>query len=78
MASVLYFLPNSGCSLKKKKGLHFDFLSNFFIFLPKIEVFSKKKRFCTQQRLYCNSYPGEQKTVVREPNFCSNTGSSLT
>ena len=26
----------------------------------------------------CNSYAGEQKKVVQEPNFCSNTGSFLT
>ena len=28
--------------------------------------------------MYCNSYAGEQKEIVREPNFCSNTGSFLT
>ena len=28
--------------------------------------------------MYCNSYAGEQKKVVREPKFCSNTGSFLT
>ena len=39
-----------GCSLKKKKkkGLHFDFVSNFSVFLPKLECSLKKK--ITQNR----------------------------
>ena len=28
--------------------------------------------------MYSNSYAGEQKKVVREPKFCSNTGSFVT
>ena len=32
-----------GCSLKKK-GLHLDFISNFSIFLPKLECSIKKKK----------------------------------
>ena len=28
--------------------------------------------------MYCNSYDGAQKKVIREPNFCSDTGSFLT
>ena len=38
------FLPKSKCSLKKKKGLHFDFISNFLIFLPKSRRSLKKKK----------------------------------
>ena len=38
------FLPKSKCSLKKKKkGLHFNFISNFPIFLPKSRCSPKKK-----------------------------------
>ena len=43
IGSLLYFLRKLGCSLKKKKGLHFDFFSNFSIF-SQIKVFSKKKK----------------------------------
>ena len=38
------FLPKSKCSLKKKKGLHFNFTSNFPIFLPKSRCSLKKKK----------------------------------
>ena len=39
------FLPKSKCSLKKKKkGLHFNFTSNFPIFLPKSRCSPKKKK----------------------------------
>ena len=39
------FLPKSRCSLKKKKkGLHFDFISDFPIFLPKSRCSPKKKK----------------------------------
>ena len=38
------FLPKSGCSLKKKKYLHFNFNSDFPIFLPKSRSSPKKKR----------------------------------
>ena len=39
------FLPKSGCSpKKKKKGLHFDFISDFPIFLPKSGCSLKKKK----------------------------------
>ena len=39
------FLPKSSCSLKKKKkGLHFDFISDFPIFLPKSRCSLKKKK----------------------------------
>ena len=41
------FLPKSKCSLKKKKkkkGLHYDFISNFPIFLPKSRCSLKKKK----------------------------------
>ena len=33
-----------GCSLKKKKGLHFNFTSDFPIFLPKSRCSLKKKK----------------------------------
>ena len=39
------FLPKSKCSLKKKKkGLHFNFISDFPLFLPKSRYPSKKKK----------------------------------
>ena len=38
------FLPKSKCSLKKKKGLPFNFTSNFPIFLPKSRCSLKKKK----------------------------------
>ena len=38
------FFPKSKCSLKKKKGLHFNFISNFPIFLPKSRCSPKKKK----------------------------------
>ena len=46
------FLPKSRCSLKKKKkGLHFDFISDFPIFLPKSRrSLKKKKKVFTQNR----------------------------
>ena len=46
IGSLLYFLRKLGCSLKKKKkGLHFDFISNFSIFFPKLRCSLKKKGF---------------------------------
>ena len=44
------FLPKSRCSLKKKKGLYFDFISDFPIFLPKSRCSPKKKKVFTQNR----------------------------
>ena len=44
IGSLLYFLRKLGCSLKKKKGLHFDFISNFSIFFPKLRCSLKKKK----------------------------------
>ena len=42
--SLHIFLPKSKCSLKKKKkGFHFDFISDFPIFLPKLRCSLKKK-----------------------------------
>ena len=39
------FLPKSRCSLKKKKkGLHFNFISDFPLFLPKSRYPPKKKK----------------------------------
>ena len=38
------FLPKSVFSKKKKKGLHFDFISDFPIFLPKSRRSLKKKK----------------------------------
>ena len=43
IGSLLYFLRKLGCSLKKKKGLHFDFFL-ISLFSPKIKVFSEKKK----------------------------------
>ena len=40
IGSLLYFLRKLGCSLKKK-GFHFDFISNF---LPKLRCSLKKKK----------------------------------
>ena len=45
----LIFLTKPGCSLKKKKGLHFYFISDLPIFLPKSGCSLKKKVF-TQNR----------------------------
>ena len=42
---VLRTSSKLGCSLKKKKkSLHFDFISNFSIFLPKLGCSLKKKK----------------------------------
>ena len=43
------FLPKSKCSLKKK-GLHFNFTSNFPLFLPKSRYPPKKKKVFTPNR----------------------------
>ena len=45
IGSLLYFLRKLGCSLKKKKDLYFDFISNFSIFFPKLKCSLKKKGF---------------------------------
>ena len=41
------FLPKSKCSLKKK-GLHFNFISDFPLFLPKSRCSPKKKKSSLQ------------------------------
>ena len=55
------FLPKSKCSLKKKKkGLHFNFTSNFPIFLPKSRCSPKKKK----KKVFTPNRPlSESKTV---------------
>ena len=41
--TIFFFSEKSGCSLKKK-GLHFDFVSDFLIFLENQGVLYKKKK----------------------------------
>ena len=46
----LFFSQNQGVLPKKKKGLHFDFISDFLIFLPKSRRSLKKKKVFTPNR----------------------------
>ena len=42
---ISIFVPKSGCSLKKKKGLHLESVSEIPIFVPKSGCSLKKKVF---------------------------------